>query len=64
MLALFESMQQGRRKRGRPSLTWIKLIERDLESTNIKLNLKDTTRPEEKLQYLRHLLKTETSGDN
>ena len=38
-LALYESLQPVQRKRGRSSLTWIKIIEKDLASVDIKLNL-------------------------
>ena len=54
-LALFESLQTGRRERGRPSLTWIKLIEKDVELTDIKLNLKDKRTPEENITVLEGL---------
>ena len=63
-LAVFELLQPGRRKRGRPGSMWIKLIEKDLESTDIKLNLKDKRTPEKKSLYLRDLLRTEKSGKN
>ena len=36
-LALSESLQPGRRKRGRPRLTWMMLIEKDLEVGGSKL---------------------------
>ena len=48
-LALFESLQPRRRKRGRPRLAWMMLIEKDLELGDIKLNLKDKRTPEEKI---------------
>ena len=54
-LALYESLQPERRKRGRPSLTWIKLIEKDLESVDIKLNSNDKRTPEEKIAALEGL---------
>ena len=37
--SLRESLTDVRRKIGRPSLTWMKLIEKDLESVNINLGL-------------------------
>ena len=54
-LALFESLQPGRRERGRPSLTWIKLIEKDVELKDIKPNLKDQRTPEENITVLEGL---------
>ena len=38
-LALYESLQLVQRKRGRPSSTWIKMVEKDLSLVGIKLNL-------------------------
>ena len=49
-LALFESLQPGRGNRGRPILTWIKLIEKYIGLKDIKLNLKDQRTVEEKYQ--------------
>ena len=54
-LALFETVQRGRRKRGRPRLTWMMLIEKDLELGDIKLDLKDKRTPEEKITVLEGL---------
>ena len=54
-LALFESLQPGRRKRVRPRLTWMMLIEKDLELGDIKVNLKDKRTPEEKIAVLEGL---------
>ena len=54
-LALFESLQPGRRKRGRPRLTWMMLIGKDLELGDIKLDLKDKRTHEEKITVLEGL---------
>ena len=54
-LALYESLQPERRKRGRPSLTWIKFREKDLESVDIKLNLSNKRTPEERIAALEGL---------
>ena len=43
------------RKRGRPRLTRMMLIEKDLELGDIKLNLKDKRTPEEKIAVLEGL---------
>ena len=43
------------KKRGRPRLTWMMLIEKDLELGDIKLNLKDKRAPEEKIAVLEGL---------
>ena len=51
-LALYESLQPGRRKKGRPRLAWGKLIEKDLESVDIKLNLNDKRTLGEKIAAL------------
>ena len=54
-LALFETVQRGRRKRGRPRLMWMMLIEKDLELGDIKLDFKDKRTPEEKITVLEGL---------
>ena len=54
-LALFESLQPGRGNRGRPILTWIKLIEKYIGLKDIKLNLKVKRTQEEKIALLEGL---------
>ena len=42
-IALDESLKQTKKKIGRPPLTWIKLIEKDLSTINIKINIETST---------------------
>lgn len=49
---LFEPLQPSRRREGRPSLTWMKLIEKDLDLIDIKLNSMDKRTPKEKIEGL------------
>ena len=44
--ALYESVRDIKRKIGKPNLTWIKLIEKDLSSINIHLNITKSTAEE------------------
>ncbi len=41
--SLEESLTDVRRKIGRPCLTWIKVVEKDLESVDINLELNKST---------------------
>ena len=62
-LALQESLTEVRRKIGRPSLTWIKLVEKDLRSVNEYLELNDST-PEEIITKLKDLTKDRNKWKN
>ena len=42
-IALNESLKQTKKEIGRPPLTWIKLIEKDLSKVNIKINIETST---------------------
>ena len=42
-ISLEESLTDVRRKIGRPSTTWLKVVEKDLESVNINLELNKST---------------------
>ena len=53
-LALYESLQPVQRKRGRPCLTWIKIMEKDISLVDIKLNLNKKT-PDETITTLEGL---------
>ena len=49
--ALFEALKIEKRKVGRPPTTWLKLIEKDLEAVNIRLNTNHAN-PEEIIDIL------------
>ena len=53
-----------RRKGGRPSLTWINLVEKDLELVDIKIKLKDKGTLEEKNCSTWDFSKTEAGCKN
>ena len=53
-IALKESLNEVKRKVGRPKLTWIKVIEKDLTSIDIHLNVNAGT-PEQTITKLKEL---------
>ena len=57
------SLTEVRRKIGRPSLTWMKLVEKDLRSVNEYLELNDST-PEETITKLKDLTKDRDKWKN
>ena len=52
--ALTEFLRPTKKTRGRPPLTWIKLMKQDLEEANIHININKPEETEEKLINLAH----------